>query len=529
MPSTQTFAAAAVAAPHMLAAEAGRAVLAEGGNAVEAMVAMAAAIAIVYPHMNGIGGDGFWLIREPNGRLRYIEACGFAGAGVDAKAYRDQGHDRIPPRGPLSVLTVPGAIGGWQLALEHAAAVGGRMPLRDLLHAGAAHARDGYGVSASEARYKSKEDAALRAAPGFAQTFLVDGETPEAGTLRKVPALGATLDQLARAGLDDFYRGDNAREIAADLGNLGSPVTRADLRSYRARHRQALSLKLPGVTLHNTPPPTQGLASLIILGVFERLGVTRADSFEHLHGLVEATKRAFAIRDAVIADHDAMRADPADFLTEAALDAEAGMIDMRRAATLPVAQAHGDTIWMGAIDKDGRAVSYIQSVYWEFGSGCVLPKTGLLMQNRGMAFSLDPASHNPLLPGRRPFHTLNPPLAVFDDGRVLSYGTMGGDGQPQIQAQVFTRLRFGATVDKALDAPRFLYGRTWGAPSVSLKLENRFDPSIVSALEKAGHEVEVRPEARHDSFGHAGALMRGIKGEIAAGHDPRSDGGAAGV
>ena len=202
---------------------------------------------------------------------------------------------------------------------------------------------------------------------------------------------------------------------------------------------------------------------------------------------------------------------------------------MRRAADLPVPAAAGDTVWMGAIDADGLAVSYIQSIYWDYGSGCVLPTTGVLMQNRGMAFSLDPAASNPLEPGRRPFHTLNPPLAVFDDGRILSYGSMGGDGQPQFQAQVYTRIGFGMGLAEALDAPRFRFGRTWGAAASGLAVEGRFDPSLVDALNRAGHAVTVSDLPYADAFGHAGALLRASRGRIEAAHDPRSDGGAAGL
>jgi gamma-glutamyltranspeptidase/glutathione hydrolase len=528
MNETPVFSRAAVAAPHLLATEAGRNVLAEGGNAVEAMLAMASTIAVVYPHMTGIGGDGFWLVRSPDGQVHYIEACGYAGAGANIAHYREQELDRIPARGPLAALTVPGAVGGWHLALDLAKALGGRMPLRVLLEFAIAQAGGGYAVSPCEARTLPKELAGLREAPGFRQAFYIEDKPPTAGATRRPIALADTLERLTRAGLDDFYRGDVAHEIAADLEKIGSLVTREDLRRYEAKTRKPLSLRLGDRVLYNSPPPTQGLASLLILGMFERLGVKRRDSFEHIHGLIEATKRAMAIRDRVCTDHGQLRHDPRAFLSDAALAREAAAIDMRRAAVLPIAPLEGDTVWMGAIDAKGVAVSYIQSIYWEYGSGCVLPRTGILMQNRGLAFSLDPDATNPLTPGRRPPHTLNPPLAVFDDGRVLSYGSMGGDGQPQFQAQVFSRIAFGQNLADAVDAPRFLFGKTWGAESSTVKLEGRFDPALARALETAGHAIEVRGEAYSDDFGHAGALMREGRG-IAATHDPRSDGGAAGI
>jgi oxamate amidohydrolase len=232
-----------------------------------------------------------------------------------------------------------------------------------------------------------------------------------------------------------------------------------------------------------------------------------------------------------VTDPGRLRRDPTDVLQPFVLDREAARIDMRRAAAFPLVAAEGDTIWMGAIDADGLAVSYIQSLYWEWGSGCVLPRTGIHWQNRGVSFSLDAAALNTLEPGRKPFHTLNPALAAFDDGRVVVYGAMGGDGQPQFQAQVFTRYAaFGMGLADALDAPRWLFGRTWGASSTSLKLEGRFEPALVQALARLGHEVEERAAPYLDDFGHAGMLVKHRRGgRVEAAHDPRCDGGAAGL
>ena len=185
---------------------------------------------------------------------------------------------------------------------------------------------------------------------------------------------------------------------------------------------------------------------------------------------------------------------------------------------------------MGAADSSGLVVSYIQSLYWEFGSGCVLPGTGILMQNRGASFSLDPKALNTLSPGRRPFHTLNPALAFMTDGRVLAYGAMGGDGQPQTQAAVFTRyVTFGQPLDKALDAPRWLLGRTWGSTHPNLRVEQRFDGNLIDRLMSAGHDVAVLDEPYSDTMGHAGAVILHADGTLEGGHDPRADGGAAGI
>jgi gamma-glutamyltranspeptidase/glutathione hydrolase len=518
------------AAPHHAAVEAGRAIFAEGGNALEAMVAMAATIAAVYPHMNHIGGDGFWLVREPSGRVRALMGAGPAGTRATPALYREHGHDTIPPRGPLAALTVPAAIGSWMLALEGARAHRGRLPLDVLLNDATRYAREGYKVTRSQARLTIEKLAECKDAPGFAATFLVDGKPPAEGATLKQTALAATLDQLANAGLQDFYRGDVGREIAADLERIGSPVTRADLDRYEASVKEPLSVSLQNGTLYNTPPPTQGLASLIILALFERLRVSDAESFEHVHGLVEATKRAFLVRDRYVTDPARLPHPPARYLDKAFLDSEAAKIDPRKAAPWPAPRGKGDTIWMGAADASGLVVSYIQSLYWEFGSACVLPATGVLMQNRGASFSLEKGALNALEPGRQPFHTLNPALAVLRDGRVMAYGTMGGDGQPQSQAALFTRhVLFGQPLEEAIDRPRWLLGRTWGSTHTNLRLESRFAEGLIDRLISAGHDVEVLPEAYSDTMGHAGAAVLHPDGTLEGVHDPRADGGAAGL
>ena len=527
MTEDAVFAHAAVAAPHSLAAEAGRDILLQGGNAIEAMVAMAASIAVVYPHMNAIGGDGFWVIREPKGKTRAIEACGFAGEKATIAAYEALGG--LPTRGPMAALTVPGAIGGWKIALELSAAIGGRLPLLSLLERAATQGREGVAISASEQRSQPRDGGALYDAPNFRAAYFIDDKPPKAGALRKQTKLADTLSHLAHVGLDDFYRGDIAREIATDLETVGSPVTRADLKAYEARWREPLSIRTKTATLYNTPVPTQGLASLMMVGIYERLGVKSVDGVEHAHALIESAKRAFAHRDRACVDFEIAMADFEQLLSPASIETEALKISMSRAAPWPLPPDKGDTIWMGAIDKDGLAVSFIQSLYWEYGSGTWLPRAGILMQNRGIAFSLDPASPRALKPGRRPFHTLNPALAVFADGRVMPYGSMGGDGQPQFQAQVFSRIAAGQTLGDAVAAPRLLWGRTWGADSVTVKVEAAYDDAVAAGLARLGHEVERLPADRQDAFGHAGALRRSLRGEIAATHDPRSDGGAMGV
>lgn len=518
-----------VTAPHHLASQAGLRVLQEGGNAVEAMIAAASTIAVVYPHMNGIGGDNFWLIHTPDKKVIGIDACGGAAAKASIDFYKAQGLDAIPSRGPLAALTVGGAMSGWQAAHKYSAeALGGKMPLTRLLEDAIYFAREGISVTATQANNTAAKMAEMVNSPGFAETFLKDGEALKEGAKFINPRLSATLDHLTKNGLDDFYRGDLARSLAADLEQAGTPLRLDDLEAHRALMVSPLQVDVAGHRVFNMPPPTQGLASLIILAIYGRLNVKDAEGFDFAHNLVEASKRAFRVRDRYVTDPAYMDADPASFLTDSALDAMAADIDPAKALPWPDLPQQGDTVWLGAADSEGRAVSFIQSLYWEFGSGTVLNESGVVWQNRGTSFSLDENHHNALRPHRRPFHTIQPALAHLSDGRVMPYGTMGGEGQPQTQAMVFARhVLHGQSLQQAVTAPRWLLGRTWGSETTNLRIENRFDENVISALKKAGHDVDVVGPFE-ETMGHAGAIVCHPDGLLEGANDPRSDGQANG-
>lgn len=514
-----------VSAPHHLAAQSGAAVLREGGNAVEAMLAAAATIAASYPHMNGIGGDGFWLIAEPGKAPQAIRACGPA-AGLATRAFYAN-EAVIPTRGPRAALTVAGAIGGWARAQEIASRLGGKLPLSRLLTDAIEHARVGVPITRSQAQLTAGKWPELQNVAGFAAAFAAQG-LPAEGDIQTQPRLAATLQRLAHAGLDDFYRGDVARSLAHDLESLGSPLRLADLQTYQAELVTPLCVELRAGRSYNLPPPTQGVSALGILGIFDQLGVKDGESFAHVHGLIEATKRAFIWRNAHCGDPRYTGVDAQAFLYADSLVREAREIDMQRAAPWPEIAKPGDTIWMGAADRHGCVVSYIQSIYWEFGSGVVLPESGVQWQNRGASFTLHEGP-NALLPGRLPFHTLNPSLAQLKDGRVIAYGTMGGEGQPQTQAAVFSRhVLFGQDLQAAVTAPRWLLGRTWGSDSTNLKLECRFDPALYDALRRAGHDIQIVGDF-DDMMGHAGAVAWQPSGLISGACDPRADGVCASV
>ena len=423
--STPQAARGMVVAPHHLAAQAGLAVLRDGGNAIEAAVATAAAIAVLYPHMNSLGGDNFWLISD-GGPPRAIDACGPAAAAATIDFYQAQEVDTIPERGPLAALTVGGAVGGWQAALAIAAEWGGTLPVARLLDDAIAYARDGFPVTRSQHDNSRAKLDELRDVAGFAGHYLAAGAVPAIGDNFTQKPLAATLERLAAAGLDDFYRGDLGREIAAALAAAGSPLARADLEAYAALAVEPLAVQLASGTAYSMPPPTQGLASLMILGLYERLGIGAGDSFEHIQGLIECTKEAFRVRDAYVTDPAYMTVDPTEFLKKDYLDRTAVVVDLTRAAPFGTRPGAGDTVWFGAIDNEGRAVSAIQSIYWEFGSGVVLDGLGghlaesrhLVPARPGRGQSADAGAaavpHHPPVagPARR-----RPPDGLRHDGR----------------------------------------------------------------------------------------------------------------
>jgi gamma-glutamyltranspeptidase/glutathione hydrolase len=514
-------------APHHLASQSALAVLREGGSAIEAMVAAAATIAVVYPHMNGLGGDGFWLIVPPEGEPVAIDASGAAGSLATSEAYA--GLTQIPHRGPQAALTVAGTVSGWDEALKVSHSLSDKsLPLARLLEDAIGYATEGIPVTPSQSNATRSKFDELHHLSGFAETFLINGQPPVAGSLFRQPALASTLQLLVEEGLDSFYRGTLAERLADGMIKTGLPITLEDLHQHYARRPAPLKLQHQQGELWNLAPPTQGLVSLAILGITDHLAMEDADEAQTVHRIVEATKLAFALRDAHITDPRHLDVDIQSLLKPQVLQQMADKIDDQRAAPWGTGKGPGDTVWMGVMDSSGLAVSFIQSLYHEFGSGVVLPDSGIVWQNRGASFSLDPAHLLALAPGKQPFHTLNPAAARLSDGRVMVYGSMGGDGQPQTQAAIFTRyLLQGVPLQESISRPRWLLGRTWGQTSDALKLEGRFTPQSIARLRELGHEVEILADFS-EAMGHAGAIVRHPNGLFEGASDPRSNGAAAG-
>lgn len=546
---------AAVTAPHELGASAGLGVLARGGTAIDATVAMAAALGVVYPHMTGPGGDAFWLVCAPSdvgadgrARVRALNASGRAAAAARSAAYSAHGAS-MPWRGPQAALTVPGAVDGWWEAYRFSVdRWGSTVRWADLLEPAIRYAAGGYPCSASQARWTAanldegdRARKALQRFEGWARTFLTpEGRPPEAGALVRNPDLARTLEQVAAGGREAFYRGPVAALLAAGLGEVGSPLSAEDFAAHRSDWVEPISLAWRGLDVYAVPPNTQGLAALQILGIAEAAGAAAVPdrSVERVHLVVEATRLAFADRDRWVAD-PAVAPAPLDRLLDPAyLAARAALVDRSRAMLVvkpglgaPDAaaprSAWGDTTWFGAVDGAGRMASVIQSLYFDFGSAVVPRGTGVVIQNRGAGFRLDPEHPNALAPGKRPFHTLCPLLVCRGGLPVAVLGTMGGDGQPQTCAMLMLRLfADGLDPQAAIEAPRWLYGRTWGAATLSLTLEADL-AGAAETLTRMGHSVQVAPSL-DDAMGHAGAVVLDRGGVRTAGWDPRGDGAAVG-
>jgi len=521
-----------VASPHALASEAGRSAFARGGNALDAVIAAAATIAVVYPHMNGIGGDNVWLIYDAGRRrLRALNAIGRSAAAVDLADYGGRFGAAIPPRGGAAALTVPGAVSGWWEAHTYSReAMGSPVAWKALLEDAVAHAREGFPVSPGQRRVT----AAARD---------IFGDAPDADVRRTLwplyhpdrltgarfvqRDLAATLAQVAESGPEEFYRGGLGRRIADAAARAGSPLTLDDLAEHRADWVEPLRIRYRAGEAVSFPPPTQGFAALAILSLLEGFDIAALDDVDHVHLAVEATKLALEDRERYLADPTLAEVPVARCLDPERLATRRARISSRAAMAADARPAGGDTIAIVAADGAGHAVAMIQSLYHEFGSGIVAGDTGVLLQNRGAFFSLDPRHPNRLAPRKRTAHTLIPSMYLIDDRPRFVYGTMGGDGQPQTQAALVTRvIDRGLAPQAAVEAPRWLFGRTWGDVSRSLRLEGRFAPGVADELRRRGHDVQV-VEDWSDLMGHAQMIRLDSDGLVGA-SDPRADGAALG-
>jgi len=533
----------AVVAPHHLASAAGLAILRAGGSAVDAAIATNAVLGVVLPSGCGLGGDAFWLIwDEATGRQSALNGSGRAPAASDAAGLRAGGLSTLPFRGP-DAITVPGAVRSWRDAherhgrLSRAEVLG---PAIELAWAGFP-AWDGF-IAAVEGVLPAVVDA-LGPGSGFEQVYRPLGRAWRPGERVRLPALAATLERLANVGFDDFYEGEIGQRQAAGLGAIGCRIGLDDLRAHASTWTDPIATDYRGVRVTTHPPNSSGIVALELLNILETFEPPPAAAFgpngveeaSWVHLGIEAAKLAMADRDRWLTDPEALDI-PVERLTSKPYARALGaLIDPDRAARPPAATnpRGGGTIYLATVDADGNAVSLIESNYMGFGSGVVDPDTGIHYQNRGSYFSLDPDHPNVLAPGKRTLHTLLPGM-LFRAGERRPWvvtGSMGGDAQPQIHAQVVSNLVDGGLdVATAVGAPRwFVDGAEHFAPPVNVRAERRYPAAVLDALEAMGHPV-TRTIPFNGLLGHAHAIElvdggpAATDGSVAAATDPRSAG-----
>jgi gamma-glutamyltranspeptidase/glutathione hydrolase len=514
-----------VATPHYLASQAGLRVLQDGGNAVDAAIAANAVLQVVYSHNTHLGGDLFAIVWDPKTReLQGLNASGTAASGETIERMHELGHTTMPERGAHAV-TVPGTAAGWdELHTRY-----GSLDMGTLLSAAINYARNGAPITAKFANALQTLQPLLAQDPGARDVFCV-GER-RVGDLLRQPAFAATLERLGREGRNGFYTGPVADDIVSTLGSYGSGITHEDLAGYAPEWVTPLRVPYRGFELVQLPPNTVGVTTLLMAGIAEGWPVSDLGHITGagIHAYVGAKQRAFDERDRWVADPRFADIPLERFTSRAAADAQRASIDLERVSASPgLPNQDGDTIYLCVVDRDGLAVSLIQSVYMGFGSCVLAPKSGVLFQNRGAAFSLDPAHPNALAPGKRPKHTLAPAMLLRDGQPDVVFGCMGGDGQTQTHLQLLLGLvDFGLDPQQAIETPRW---RDFvdAAGDALLFVEPGVGPDTIADLERRGHRVEVRPHW-DEAMGHAQMIrIDRARGVLAGGADPRGDGIAAG-
>ncbi|MBS0425826.1 MAG: gamma-glutamyltransferase family protein [Proteobacteria bacterium] len=524
------FARNVVSTSHPLAAQAGLRMLQQGGNAVDAAIAAAAAMTLVEPVSNGLGSDAFCILWDGQ-QLHGLNSSGSAPAAWTQDYFRKKyGADAAtPPMRGIDSVTVPGAVGAWAALSERF----GKLPFADLMAPAIEIAERGYLVPPV---VQQKWDAAtpiLKDQPGFAAAFLPWGRSPKVGELFKFPAAARALKSIAGSKGESFYRGEIAVALEKFSTVHGGSLKASDLAAWKPEWVAPVEREYRGYTLHEIPPNGQGIAALIALGILEKFDIASlpVDSVQSQHLQIEAMKLAFADVYRYVAERGAMEVTTEQMLDDAYLASRAKLIDPNRAQDFQAGNpVKGGTIYLTAADENGMMVSFIQSNYMGFGSGCVEPTFGISLQNRGHGFSLKDGSPNQVAPGKRPFHTIIPGFLTKKGQPIMSFGVMGGNMQPQGHLQTLVRmLDYGQNPQAACDAPRWRFnaGR-------AINVEAAMNPATVQGLKDLGHEVEVINDSYQD-FGAGQFIWRvgeekgkpSEEGYVIA-SDPRRDGLAAG-
>ena len=513
-----------VATSHPQAAQAGLRMLQNGGNAVDAAIATAAAMTILEPVSNGLGSDAFALIWDGH-KLHGLNASGCAPRAWTPDYFqRKHGAAALtPPQRGWDSVSVPGAVAGWVAMSERF----GKLPFADLMAPACQIAERGYAVPVVVQQKWAAAVPLLRDQPGFAQAFMPRGRAPDVGELFRFQDAARSLRLIAESKGDAFYGGEIAQAAVAHAKANGGAITADDFATYRPEWVGPIGMDFAQHTVHEIPPNGQGIAALIALGIVKNFDIASmpVDGIASQHLQIEAMKLAFADTYRFVAEPASMEVTSAQLLDPAYLASRAKLIDMKRAQDFGHGNpARGGTIYLAAADESGMMVSFIQSNYLGFGSGIVVPGYGLSMQNRGHAFSLEANSPNVVAPGKRPFHTIIPSFLTHGDEAVMSFGVMGANMQPQGHLQTVLRmLSYGQNPQAACDAPRWRFNA-----GLEINVEAAMNPATVAGLQALGHRVEVIDDSYQD-FGAGQFIWRlgdpAAEGYVAA-SDPRRDGQA---
>lgn len=519
------FARNVVSTSHPLGAQAGLRMLLKGGNAVDAAIAAAAAMTIVEPVSNGLGSDAFALIWDGK-ELHGLNASGRAPQSWTpdyfSKKYGD--HAPTPPKRGMDSVSVPGAVASWVAMSERF----GKLPFSDLMEPAIEIAERGYLLPPVVQQKWAAATDELKGQPGFAQSFLPWGRAPNVGELFQFKAAGKALRAIAQSKGSAYYGGEIAQAIEKFAAQNGGSITAKDFENYQPEWVKPIGKDYRGYTLHEIPPNSQGIAALIALGILDKFDVAGlpVDGVDSQHLQIEAMKLAFADVYKYVAEPSAMAVSVDQMLDDAYLASRAKLINMKKAQDFGAGNpVKGGTIYLTAADENGMMVSFIQSNYMGFGSGCVEPEFGISLQNRGHAFSLQPGA-NQVAPGKRPFHTIIPAFLTKDGQAVMSYGVMGANMQPQGHMQTLVRmLDYQQSPQVACDAPRWRYNA-----GLEINVEAAMDKATVQGLAERGHRMEVINDSYQD-FGAGQFIWRAgnpqVQGYIAA-SDARRDGQAVG-
>ncbi|MHB2267492.1 gamma-glutamyltransferase family protein [Aliihoeflea sp. PC F10.4] len=509
------------ATSHPLATMTALSVLKSGGNAVDAAIAACATLCVVEPHMTGIGGDCFVILAEPDGTIHALNGSGRAPMGADPQRYRDLGHAKMPTFGALAV-TVPGAIDAWEKLSQRFGTKGFDELFSDAIRYG----EDGYAVHGRVALDWPKAAEWLAKDSGAARHYLVDGKAPTIGSRHSAPALAQTFRAIAKDGAKAFYQGAIGAEIAATVQAGGGFMTEEDLAAVSADWVDTISTRYGDLDVHEIPPNGQGITALILMRLLAKLGggALAPDSADRVHLEIEAARLAYSVRDHLVADPATMTVTPAELLSDAYIDRLAARFNPeRRIADLtPPEMPSSDTVYLTVVDRDRRAVSFINSTYYAFGSRLVTPVSGITLQNRGAGFSLTAGHPNEIGPGKRPMHTIIPAMATRAGKAAISFGVMGGDYQPMGHAHVISNMvDHGMDPQEAIDHPRIF----WGDDEDVLRVETAIGEDVRSELERRGHTVRAA-DAPHG--GGQAIVIDEKSGFLIGGSDPRKDGCAMG-